>query len=211
MPRYVALILGCRATIHADAGVPLLAESSLGLGRRAAAACTSEPALLATLDIHALHVAFAAAPADGRDAILAEARGRAAPFLSDDPRFALGLLELRAHPADVTGDGALVVGENGHRFRAPGARAWTDLERRAPLRRVLLALARERRDAPGETLAVDQILAAGWPGERVGYAAAANRVYVALATLRKLGLRDVILTGEGGYLLSPTIPIVLDP
>jgi hypothetical protein len=51
---------------------------------------------------------------------------------------------------------------------------------------------------------------AGWPGERIGADAAANRVRVALTTLRKLGLRDVIKTGQGGYLLDPAMAVTLE-
>ena len=41
--------------------------------------------------------------------------------------------------------------------------------------------------------------------------AGASRVYVALGTLRKLGLRDVILSRDGGYLLDPRVKIVVVP
>ncbi|MEM6991151.1 MAG: hypothetical protein AAF721_11655 [Myxococcota bacterium] len=37
--------------------------------------------------------------------------------------------------------------------------------------------------------------------------AGANRVYVALTTLRKLGLRDYLLSQDDGYLLDPAMPI----
>ncbi len=38
-------------------------------------------------------------------------------------------------------------------------------------------------------------------------AAAANRVKVALSTLRKLGMRDVILHRDDGWLLDPGLPL----
>jgi hypothetical protein len=34
-------------------------------------------------------------------------------------------------------------------------------------------------------------------------------VHVALATLRKLGLREVLVRGEGGYLLSPAVRLAV--
>ena len=44
-----------------------------------------------------------------------------------------------------------------------------------------------------------ELLRAGWPGERVVARAGANRVYNALATLRSIGLRDVIERVDSGY------------
>ena len=55
---------------------------------------------------------------------------------------------------------------------------------------------------------LDDLLEAGWPGERVLPEAAANRVYVAVATMRKLGLRDVLLSRDDGYLLTTDIDVV---
>lgn len=73
---------------------------------------------------------------------------------------------------------------------------------RSPLRRVLDQLVRSREDSPGEPVTVDALIRAGWPGEKIRTDAALNRVYVALATLRKQGLRDVISSAGGGYALS---------
>ncbi|HEY1959962.1 MAG TPA: hypothetical protein VGH28_30345 [Polyangiaceae bacterium] len=89
--------------------------------------------------------------------------------------------------------------------------ARVSLEKRKPVRLLLLRLIEEHEKAPGHPLTVGDLLAAGWPGERVLRDAGASRVYVALGTLRKLGLRDVILSGEGGYLLDPQVKIVVVP
>jgi hypothetical protein len=70
-------------------------------------------------------------------------------------------------------------------------------------------LARRRLDAPGEGVPVEEVVRAGWPRERISATAALNRAYVALATLRKLGLRDLIVTGAGGYLLNPAVVVRL--
>jgi hypothetical protein len=56
---------------------------------------------------------------------------------------------------------------------------------------------------------VEDLLAAGWPGERVRYDAGANRVYVALAELRKLGLRDWLMNDGAGYRLATSRPVLL--
>ncbi len=84
-----------------------------------------------------------------------------------------------------------------------------DLSRRATLKRVVVALARARVATPGEALDVNRVLEAGWPGERVLPEAATNRVYVAIATLRKLGLAGVLRTSDEGYLLDHAVPLEL--
>ncbi len=50
---------------------------------------------------------------------------------------------------------------------------------------------------------MEQLLQAAWPDETIQPASAANRLYVALATLRKQGLKRLLLTEEEGYLLDP--------
>ncbi len=82
------------------------------------------------------------------------------------------------------------------------------LEKRGPVRLVLLRLIEEHRRG-GKALGVDELLAAGWPGERVLRDAGASRVYVALGTLRKLGLRDVIQSRDGGYAIDPALRVVV--
>ncbi|MEQ1569632.1 MAG: hypothetical protein ABMA64_28615, partial [Myxococcota bacterium] len=79
-----------------------------------------------------------------------------------------------------------------------------DLTRRPSLRRIVHALAAGARE--GRALGLDDVLAAGWPGERVVPRAATNRVYVAVATLRKLGL--AVVTTDDGYRLDPAVPVV---
>ena len=56
-------------------------------------------------------------------------------------------------------------------------------------------------EAPDGCLGVDDLLAIGWPGEKMARSSALNRLYVALATLRSLGLRDVIVRRPEGYAL----------
>jgi len=108
-------------------------------------------------------------------------------------------------PAD-----ALVVSEDARVFRTPAARA-VKLERRHAVRLILLKLVEHRLKAPGESLSADTLLEYGWPGERVMAEAGASRVYVALATLRKLGLRGLLMSRDGGYLLDPDVQLVVVP
>ena len=72
-----------------------------------------------------------------------------------------------------------------------------------------LSALRARLESPSTPLTVDDLLAAGWPGERVLRDAGASRVYVALGTLRKLGLRDVIISRDGGYYLDPRVEVLV--
>jgi tetratricopeptide (TPR) repeat protein len=112
-------------------------------------------------------------------------------------------------PRPLPPDDALLVGPGGAWFRAPhGERV--SLATRRPLARLLDQLARARATAPGRALGWDDLLAAGWPGEKVIASAGAHRVRVALSSLRKLGLRELLRTSEGGYALSPDVPLVRD-
>lgn len=52
-----------------------------------------------------------------------------------------------------------------------------------------------------------EVIAAGWPGERIGTEAALNRAYVALSSLRKKGLHELLVRTGGGYALSPAVAV----
>ena len=73
---------------------------------------------------------------------------------------------------------------------------------------ILGALGAARRERPGQTLSVEALLGAGWPGETVLSEAGASRVYVAVSTLRRMGLRDVLRRVDDGYLIDPEVPLV---
>lgn len=90
-----------------------------------------------------------------------------------------------------------------------GSEARVDLRTRFALARVLQALASSRASSPEGTVSLDALVAAGWPGEKLLADSGANRVYVAIATLRRLGLRDVLERREGGYRLAPEVSIEL--
>jgi hypothetical protein len=101
----------------------------------------------------------------------------------------------------------LVVAEDGSWFRPPGG-ARVDLSQKPNLQRLLVSLTTRRVRAVGEPISLNAIFRLGWPGDRAGESAAANRVRVAITRLRKLGLGDLLL-GRGGYLLAPEVPIVI--
>lgn len=109
-------------------------------------------------------------------------------------------------PVPVDSPSTLVLDPEGCAVELPGGRA-LDLRRRVPLRRILLALVRWRLGAPGQPLGSAELVAAGWPGQRVLPAAAANRLHVAIATLRSLGLRGALLRERRGYFLDPNISV----
>lgn len=100
---------------------------------------------------------------------------------------------------------ALVIAEDGRFFERGGARV--DLVRRASLRRIVATLLAHRRASPGVALAIDELVEAGWPGERLRADAALARVYTAVRTLRKLGLEGVLRTAGEGYLFDPDIEV----
>lgn len=92
-------------------------------------------------------------------------------------------------------------------LQLPNNGSLISLSHRATLWRMFWALVRHRLDHPGAALSPDALVEHTWPGEQILESAARNRVRVALSTLRKLGLRDVILTVDGGYLISEELPV----
>ena len=72
-----------------------------------------------------------------------------------------------------------------------------------PQGRIMAAFVERHREAPGTALTTQDLLQAGWPGERLVAEAGVNRVYVALTQLRRMGLRSVLEHSEGGYRLAP--------
>lgn len=106
----------------------------------------------------------------------------------------------------------LLVARDASFFRLSDHEQAVELGRRRAVRGVLRALVDARSTQPGVPLSVETLVAAGWPGERILPAAAAGRVYTAIATLRRLGLRGVVEQAGTGYLIPPQIPVLLhDP
>jgi hypothetical protein len=114
---------------------------------------------------------------------------------------------LADHPVRDTA--SIRVGLDGEWIETPNGIRHS-LRARRPLRRVLHALAYARRDRSGCALTVDELLQAGWPGETPLAEAGSNRVYVAISTLRQLGLAELIQRWDGGYRLDPHVPLVVD-
>jgi tetratricopeptide (TPR) repeat protein len=100
------------------------------------------------------------------------------------------------------------VADDGSWLHTPGAER-VDLSRRRVLRRLLLALAEKRVSEPGALLASADLVAAGWPGEKMLEKSAQDRLWVAIRSLRRLGLEGILVTGREGYLLDPDVPLEL--
>ena len=94
------------------------------------------------------------------------------------------------------------------KFWPPGAEEEVDLGRRLPLKRLVLALIDLRAKGRDLTLSKKQLVAACWPKEKLEPATAANRLRVAVWTLRRAGFQDSIATKGGAYSLHPSIEVV---
>jgi tetratricopeptide (TPR) repeat protein len=118
---------------------------------------------------------------------------------------ARGALLERAYGLDAPPGPALLVDLDRRRVRAPSG-AWIDLSRREKPFALLAALA----DASPRTLGVSALVERVWAGEKVLPDAGANRVYVAMATLRKQrGLEAVIASDGDGYRIAPELDVLV--
>lgn len=96
-----------------------------------------------------------------------------------------------------------------HTLWLPG-RGPVDIHRRRVVRALFRTLVEQRLQHPGRPVHVQQLVQAAWPGERLVGDSGANRVYVAIATLRALGLGPLLHTRSGGYLLDPFASIEVE-
>jgi hypothetical protein len=62
--------------------------------------------------------------------------------------------------------------------------------------------------SPDQALPLHDVVDAVWAGERMQPEAAAARVYTTVKYLRRMGLRDLLISREDGYLLEPTVRVV---
>jgi predicted ATPase len=104
-------------------------------------------------------------------------------------------------------DDVLVVDHGERQIRIPGRVRWVRFGRQAVLWRLLIELCDARLRAPGQPISHDALFAAGWPGQSIAPASAQNRLHVALNSLRKLGLRPLVITRDDGYMLTPSVRV----
>lgn len=139
--------------------------------------------------------------------------------LSDLPSAGEGLeerraLELLASVARAVAPGREVsqvrmeVADGAGWFRLEGEGEGVDLTRRRALRGILRALVDHKTDPSRAPLGLDEVLEAGWPGEKMSPESGARRVYVTINRLRKLGLGELLLTTGDGYALAPRVDVV---
>lgn len=102
---------------------------------------------------------------------------------------------------------ALVVTRDLSMFRAPGAANWTRIDDHAASALILGHLVALRRKGSSKCASVFDLASAGWPNSKIHPSSAQNRVYVAIAWLRKEGLRGLLLRTPEGYLLDPDVRI----
>jgi predicted ATPase len=196
--RYGALFAGGLAVARAAAGQPH--DAVLAIAEELAKANGELRIVVA--------VALLRARATGESPPDLRARAAALASQSDDVRFALRLHHRTA--SEARAENAIVIAADGAWVDLPD-RERIDFANRPALQRLVQALARERLEHPGEPISLARLVASGWPDERLDGEIARNRLNVALATLRKMGLRDVLLSrGREGHLLDPAIPIVLE-
>jgi hypothetical protein len=114
-----------------------------------------------------------------------------------------------SHPALSTqAAGVLEIGAEGAWFSMAGGSP-RRLDGRLALKRILMRLAEEWSSSPGGRVDADSLFETGWPGEQPFREAAMNRLHVAIATLRKMGLRDALQRDAGGYRIDPAVRVVI--
>jgi predicted ATPase len=162
------------------------------------------------LDLVHARAARAAGRATEAASHLVRAHGRLAggqTARSPELRLGLVLLEQALGPETRADRARMGVCRDGRWVTLPDGRR-LDLRRHGPARRILFRLIAEHATARGRPVSHDELVAAGWPGTRLLPDAAVNRLYVTVATLRKMGLRGLLLSNDDGYLLDPDAVVV---
>lgn len=75
---------------------------------------------------------------------------------------------------------------------------------------VVRLLVERRLTSPGSVVAASVLIEAGWPDEKLPPRVASNRLRVLVSNLRASGLKDILLSAEGGYFLEPHLVVVAD-
>lgn len=104
---------------------------------------------------------------------------------------------------------ALTVAEHGVRF-AWGNMVSPDFAATSPVARVLWALSRRRAAGSLDAIDPDVLVQEVWPEEKLVRRSGRNRLYVALSSLRKAGLADILERSASGYRLSPRVEVIVD-
>ena len=68
-----------------------------------------------------------------------------------------------------------------------------------------MSLVAARNSTPPRPLSLAELQEVGWPGEKTSFHSGRQRVYVAISTLRKLGLETILVSSEQGYAIEAPI------
>lgn len=125
-----------------------------------------------------------------------------------EPQLAARSLARSLHRASASDEGWLFE-PSARSFRRPPAPP-ISVEKRKPVRRLLQALLEARLARAGVFVDADALVRAAWPDERLAQRVAKNRLYVAIDTLKKLGLEGILDRDAMGWRLSPDAKISLE-
>ncbi len=107
----------------------------------------------------------------------------------------------------LTSPNQYVMAGDGRWFRTPAGKL-VSVESRPTLHSILKLFVERRVTHPGQPTPVRDVFELVWVGQRIDPNSARSRVYSSLWLLRDLGLRDVIVKREGGYMLAPELTVV---
>ena len=138
------------------------------------------------------------------DARARDTGGRIRPFEAFVSRRIYEAALGKAQPVDEAPREALVIGPAYTWFRPPLGEV-ADLARKPLLRGILRALVEA--GLVERHLDRDALRRAGWGDERMSASTAGNRLRVALAGLRKLGLAEILHRDRGGWWLALEVPV----
>lgn len=197
--RLLALASGLAGALEAQRGRTAAAHEAFVESDRALAR-VDDVGVTRSVELHRAHLSLTRGSEEAV-ALLRSIEGSERMASSDDLRLAARLLRRRL------GHGSLRVDDETRSLVLPDG-THLELSSRLVLWRLVSALIVLRESTPGEPLPIEAAIDAGWPGERMTGDSANNRLKVALSTLRKLGLRELLVRHDsGGYLLDPNVPI----
>lgn len=122
------------------------------------------------------------------------------------PSWLKNMLAIELQDPDAT---ALLMDRERRTFRPPGQSQWVDMSARATPFALLDVLVQMRLDSPGQPIDSMDLYARVWIGEEVGVESSTNRLYVTIAALRRAGLKDLVLSERGGYILDQEVKLIL--
>jgi ATP/maltotriose-dependent transcriptional regulator MalT len=205
------------ARVRALQGDQAEAEASLAKAEEVAKVA-AHPALSAMVEISRAQLLICQAESkeladdtDARAKLLQKAeqiieRNRRAAAHDDDVRIPHRLVEKRLR-AVTSSARTIELMRDGSSITLPSGEV-VDLKRRRVSRRLIFALAEARAGSPGRLLSAHELIDMGWPDENVPKKSATNRLYVALTSLRQLGLEGILIQDVGGWQIDPAVEVV---